>query len=37
VADRHFIMEKGAVVWSGSSSDLAAAPDVVRTYLGIER
>jgi len=35
IADRHFVMEKGAVVWSGTSSELAASTDVVHTYLGI--
>jgi branched-chain amino acid transport system ATP-binding protein len=35
VADRHFIMEKGAVVWSGTSQALAASHDLVQTYLGV--
>jgi branched-chain amino acid transport system ATP-binding protein len=35
VADRHFVIERGKVVWSGSSAELAAAPDVQRRYLGI--
>jgi branched-chain amino acid transport system ATP-binding protein len=35
VADRHFLLERGRVVWSGSSRELAAAPDVQHRYLGV--
>jgi branched-chain amino acid transport system ATP-binding protein len=35
VADRHFLIERGRVVWSGSSPELAAAPDVQHRYLGV--
>jgi branched-chain amino acid transport system ATP-binding protein len=35
VADRHFLIERGRVVWSGSSAELAAAPDVQHRYLGV--
>ena len=35
VADRHFLIERGKVVWSGGSSELAAAPDVQHRYLGV--
>jgi branched-chain amino acid transport system ATP-binding protein len=35
VADRHFVIERGRVMWSGSSSELADAPDVQHRYLGI--
>jgi branched-chain amino acid transport system ATP-binding protein len=35
VADRHFVIERGRVVWSGSSNELAAAPDVQHRYLGV--
>jgi branched-chain amino acid transport system ATP-binding protein len=35
VADRHFLIERGKVVWSGNSSELAAAPDVQHRYLGV--
>jgi branched-chain amino acid transport system ATP-binding protein len=35
IADRHYIIERGRVVWQGSSADLAAAPDVQHRYLGI--
>lgn len=34
-ADRHFIIEKGLVVWSGNSEELAAQPDVQHRYLGV--
>ena len=35
VADRHFLLERGRVVWWGTSRDLAAAPDVQHRYLGV--
>ena len=35
VADRHFLIERGRVVWSGASSDLAANPDMQHRYLGV--
>ena len=35
LADRHTIIEKGHVVWSGSSAKLAAAPEVTGRYLGV--
>ncbi len=35
IADRHIIIERGRVVWAGSSADLAAASDVQHRYLGI--
>jgi branched-chain amino acid transport system ATP-binding protein len=35
IADRHYLIERGRVVWNGSSADLAAAPDVQHRYLGI--
>src|SRR5213076_1594626 len=28
IADRHYLIERGKLVWSGSSSELAAAPDI---------
>src|SRR5436190_520294 len=34
-ADRHYIVEKGRVVWSGPSPALAAAPDLQHRYLGV--
>jgi branched-chain amino acid transport system ATP-binding protein len=35
VAGRHFLIERGKVVWSGGSVELAAAPDVQHRYLGV--
>jgi branched-chain amino acid transport system ATP-binding protein len=35
VADRHFLLERGRVVWTGDSTALAAAPDVQHRYLGV--
>jgi branched-chain amino acid transport system ATP-binding protein len=35
IADRHYIIERGRVVWTGSSPELAAAPDIQHRYLGI--
>ena len=33
IADRHYIIEKGKVVWSGSSAELRGAGDVKRRFL----
>ena len=35
IADRHYIIERGCVVWTGSSAELVAAPDIGHRYLGI--
>lgn len=35
IADRHYILEKGRVVWSGGSAELAANPDIAHRYLGV--
>ena len=35
IADRHYLIERGRVVWSGTSKELAAAPEVQHRYLGI--
>ncbi|OGA61562.1 MAG: ABC transporter ATP-binding protein [Betaproteobacteria bacterium RIFCSPLOWO2_12_FULL_65_14] len=35
LADRHFVLEKGRVVWSGTSAELAASADIQRKYIGI--
>jgi branched-chain amino acid transport system ATP-binding protein len=35
VADRHYVLEKGRVVWSGSSRELAADTNVQHRYLGV--
>ena len=35
IADRHYIIERGRVVWSGSSPELANAADIQHRYLGV--
>ena len=35
VADVHYMLEKGRVVWQGSSADLSANEDVQHRYLGV--
>ena len=35
LADRHFIIEKGSIVWSGDSAELAADPSLKTRYLGV--
>ncbi len=35
LADRHFIVEKGRVVWGGTSAELQAKPELLREYVGV--
>ena len=35
IADRHFILEKGRIVWSGTSGKLRASPDAIARHIGI--
>jgi branched-chain amino acid transport system ATP-binding protein len=35
VADRHYVLEKGRVVWNGSSAELAADRNLQHRYLGV--
>jgi branched-chain amino acid transport system ATP-binding protein len=35
VAERHYVLEKGRVVWSGTSAELNAASEVQHRYLGV--
>ena len=35
VADRHYVLEKGRVVWSGTSRELAADAGVQHRFLGV--
>ena len=35
IADRHYLIERGKVVWTGTSHELAAAPQVQHRYLGV--
>jgi branched-chain amino acid transport system ATP-binding protein len=35
LADRHYVIEKGRVVWQGNSASLRSQPDVMHQYLGV--
>jgi branched-chain amino acid transport system ATP-binding protein len=35
VADRHYVLEKGRVVWQGSSAELDEDRDMQHRYLGV--
>ena len=35
IADRHYIIEKGTVVWFGSSDELRQNEDLQHRYLGV--
>jgi branched-chain amino acid transport system ATP-binding protein len=35
IADRHYIIERGRAVWSGTSGELIAEPELQHRYLGI--
>jgi branched-chain amino acid transport system ATP-binding protein len=35
IADRHYVLEKGRVVWTGSSAELSASRDIQHRYLGV--
>jgi branched-chain amino acid transport system ATP-binding protein len=35
IADRHYIIERGKAVWSGTSEQLIAEPDLQHRYLGV--
>jgi len=35
LADRHYVIEKGRVVWQGDSASLRDQPDIVHQYLGV--
>ena len=35
IAQRHYILEKGRIVWSGSSDELRAGKDIQRRYMGV--
>ncbi|MDK9707292.1 MAG: ABC transporter ATP-binding protein [Desulforhopalus sp.] len=36
IAERHYIMEKGRIVWDGTSEELQARPELRSRYLGID-
>lgn len=35
IAERHYIMEKGQIVWSGTTAELKAEPELQSRYLGV--
>jgi branched-chain amino acid transport system ATP-binding protein len=35
IADRHYMIERGRIVWTGTSKELAAAPDIQHRFLGV--
>jgi len=35
LVDRHYIIEKGRIVWSGNSQELQEQPELVTQYLGV--
>ena len=35
LADRHYILEKGEIVWTGTTAELEAEPSIHETYLGL--
>jgi branched-chain amino acid transport system ATP-binding protein len=35
IADRHYILEKGRIVWTGRSDELVAREDIQHRYLGV--
>ena len=35
LADRHYILQKGQVVWTGTSDALRTAKDIQHRYLGV--
>ena len=35
IGDRHYIVERGKVVWNGDSAELRASEDVQHRYLGV--
>jgi branched-chain amino acid transport system ATP-binding protein len=35
IADAHYILEKGRIVWTGTSAELGARPDIQHRYLGV--
>ena len=35
IADRHLIIEKGQIAWTGTSADLTADSELMARYLGV--
>lgn len=34
-SDRHYVLEKGRVVWSGTNTDLQQSPHIIQQYMGV--
>ena len=35
LVDQHFLMERGRIVWEGTSKELRQTPELIRRYLGV--
>jgi branched-chain amino acid transport system ATP-binding protein len=35
IADSHYVLEKGRIVWTGTSAELGAQADIQHRYLGV--
>jgi branched-chain amino acid transport system ATP-binding protein len=35
IADRHYFIERGRIVWNGTSAELSRAPEVQHRYMGV--
>jgi branched-chain amino acid transport system ATP-binding protein len=35
LANRHYVLEKGRIVWKGSSAELYASPEIMSQYLSV--
>ncbi len=35
LADRHYVLEKGRIVWSGTSEELRSQPEVLHEFVGV--
>jgi branched-chain amino acid transport system ATP-binding protein len=35
IADRHYVLEKGEIVWAGTSGELLANESIQHTYLSV--
>ena len=35
LVDQHFLMERGLIVWEGTSKELWQNPELIRRYLGV--
>jgi branched-chain amino acid transport system ATP-binding protein len=37
IAQRHYVIEGGNIVWSGASAELAASPDIAERHMGVSQ